>query len=195
MEEQALVAAIVAEVYQRLSQTNPTETVVIGPNQTPYPDWTARVTPASCKRVLITQLSVHDMAQLALGSALNPSTQFILEALLLGKKVYLLSEGLLYRAYKNTAFKPLYNLYLAYETQLNHFGVQVIDHLDQLTETQPFHEQVAEQSFSGKLLTAKMVQDLAAQGIKSLILAHNSIITPQAADLLKDYKIMASKEL
>lgn len=194
MDEQQLVATIVAEITKQLGLGHQlTKTVVIGPNQTKYPSLTPELCQESWEEVLITQLSPSDLGQLALGLGQGYANQFILEALLLGKKVYLLRDALIYRQYQGTSPQSLYERYAGYETQLIGFGVRLIDQLGEMFTPPEGTVQKTSHQIKGKLLTGAMVQKLAEQGIKDLDLAHNTLITPQAADFLKDHKISVAR--
>ncbi|MDN9010162.1 hypothetical protein [Brevibacillus laterosporus] len=78
--------------------------------------------------ILITGLHCCALASLALG--LIPSKNLITQALLQGKKVYLIQEGLEHRQFHRTAPAHLYDLYQSYEQKLVSFGVTLIKKAD-----------------------------------------------------------------
>ncbi|MGG0806875.1 hypothetical protein ABE144_04355 [Brevibacillus laterosporus] len=78
--------------------------------------------------ILITGLHCCALASLALG--LIPSKNLITQALLQGKKVYLLQEGLEHRQFHRTAPAHLFDLYQSYEQKLVSFGVTLINKVD-----------------------------------------------------------------
>ncbi|TPG88836.1 hypothetical protein EEL32_07765 [Brevibacillus laterosporus] len=74
--------------------------------------------------ILLTGLHCYTLASLALG--LVATDNVIIQALLQGKKVYLLQEGIEYRHYHQTAPAHLYELYQSYEQKLITYGVNLI---------------------------------------------------------------------
>ena len=74
----------------------------------------------------ITSLPVEQMAVLSLGLALLPEEKEVLTALLEGKRVELLEEGLEYKAYRKSAPMGVYRKFVSLERELRELGVVVI---------------------------------------------------------------------
>lgn len=87
---------------------------------------------SECDAVLITKLCLKGLSNLALGSCNTKEESFVLEMLLKGKRVFVLYEGILYRRYKNTAPKVLYNKYIKFEEEIKSYGVEIIKDLSEL---------------------------------------------------------------
>lgn len=146
--------------------------------------------------IVILSLSVEMMSNVALGCGGKNGESFILEALLNGKNVYLLESGLVYKKYKKTAFKAIYNLYKEYESKLMQYGIKKIaDVTDVLNEKVEHYEQYesSEQlkiDFTGKKLLLET--ELIKNHVKELCCVHvdkNCIITPLAGDYIKNHHL------
>lgn len=74
----------------------------------------------------ITFLPVEQMAVLALALALAPEEKEVLEALLAGKRVELLEDGLEYKNYRKSAPMGVYRKFVSLERELRELGVVVI---------------------------------------------------------------------
>lgn len=74
----------------------------------------------------ITSLPVEQMAVLTLGLALCSEEKEVLTALLAGKRVELLEEGLEYKTYRKSAPMGVYRKFVSLERELRELGVVVI---------------------------------------------------------------------
>lgn len=78
------------------------------------------------EHIIVTNLCNKGLASMALGLCNDNVQAFIVEALLSGKKVYLLKEGIQYRKYLNTVSVALYNLYKEYESKILSYGIALV---------------------------------------------------------------------
>ena len=74
----------------------------------------------------ITALPLEQMAVLALGLALLPEEKEVLAALLAGRRVEVLEDGLEYKQYRKTAPLGIYRKFVSLERELREMGVVVI---------------------------------------------------------------------
>lgn len=151
--------------------------------------------------VIIEQLPLAMMGNLATGCGTQKDEEWILRILLEGKKVYLLEKGLIYKRYKKTAFKPLYNLYTRYEDKLIQYGFAIIAQPTDILYTGIDGESrisavvKEETDFLGKkLLLESDLQKRQVRGQSEIRISKDCIITPLAEDYIK-YRNLTVKKL
>ncbi|MGG1445339.1 hypothetical protein ABE354_25475 [Brevibacillus laterosporus] len=116
--------------------------------------------------ILLTGLHCCTLASVALG--LNTSVNVITQALLQGKKVYLLQEGLEYRQYRHTAPAHLYELYQSYEQKLVTFGVTLIKKADiHLLGQEGSHLEKQQTQVIGKI-SSEQLDDHVSSSVKTI---------------------------
>lgn len=76
--------------------------------------------------LVITRLSIDEMAASVSGLAINEKTRVLRQFLLTGKTVYVMEEGLEHRAYKAIANPVFYNVFKDQETKLIQYGMQIM---------------------------------------------------------------------
>ncbi|MEF9958673.1 MAG: hypothetical protein RR448_09685 [Niameybacter sp.] len=160
------------------------------------------------EKVLISTLTVTQMAHLALGYGDTPEEVALLEAQLQGKQVYVLERGLEYRKYKDTAPKNLYALYHDYERTLRQYGVLIIksirecdtlpsERVQSLSEPNlvQIHESGKEKThvFHKKLLLEKDLISARVGFNETLELASHCKITPLAEDFIRAHHLTILK--
>lgn len=76
--------------------------------------------------ILINELNNLELVNLSLGLPGGDKEKLIIECMLKGKKVGLLSEGIEFKNYKNTSNKNFYSMYETYERKIVEFGINII---------------------------------------------------------------------
>lgn len=149
--------------------------------------------------VLISHMTLEELASLALGYSLKPEGNVILQTLLLDKPVYLLEHGLEYRKYKNTAHKTLYHLYQDYEKKILQYGILLVSTVMELLTGSitafDINFPVVEIDFTSKnlLLEADLLK-MNRRNLFTLRLRKTCIITPSAADFIRNHNIKIIKQ-
>lgn len=217
-----LIAEIVNQVLKELKQSNkvppsssshPTlpKLIVIGtfdpiqlsPLKGAYELVTLALAGKDCEAVLVTEVSLNLLSQLALGNTSTRESFMIIDELLKGKKVYILEEGITYRHFKQSAPRNLYNLYQSYEERLEQYGITLISRIDDLLlpsrpnkfpySLPPLDAQVVPSktiSFKGKkLLHESDLTKIYLQGHSAIIVDSKTIITPLAEDFIKSHHL------
>lgn len=212
MEQQQLIDEVVEELKHRIqladTQSKKMSTVIVIGNlsaiekktlETVYKVLPFTNNEVSYHKIVIAKMSKNLMAQIALASPQSPESDFILTALLLGKQVYVMEDGFCYRNFKETAYKTLYNHYQQYESKILQFGIQLISHTSQLLDDK--NETLLEGDadlvvdFTKKrlLLESDFIK-IQKNGIVTVRLSKNCIITPLAQDYMKNHSIMVKRE-
>ena len=132
------------------------------------------------KKILLPEMSPTTLTKLSLG--MNPREGYITEALVLGKEVYYLEEGLFHRIKKDSCPKALYRYYEEAVERLKSFGIKPLCR-SSFTEDHSSQEMARH---SKKLLTERDVQLLAKEGHKVLLVEPGTVVTPLAKDALKE---------
>ena len=169
---------------------------------------------SSYTMVVCRQVSSAQLCDMAFGRDSTPATCAVSKALLAGKPVYILEEGLPHRANQVTANPRYYAMLEGYVTQLTQFGVRVVSRLEleRLLSGQPAPASAPmavpaaapaaapektcaptaepEQSpvFCG-VLTADEARKLAKTCGGTLRLGSGAILTPLAKDVLRENRI------
>ncbi|MGL5677895.1 MAG: hypothetical protein ACRDDX_15965 [Cellulosilyticaceae bacterium] len=153
--------------------------------------------------IVVAELTLDRLASLAQGLAQNEEEKCILKALLQGKKVYVLEDGIEYRKYKKTSHKALYTLYSDYENKIKQYGIELIGHASDilLADTkepskEPDVEESEERSVSGEIdFTHKRLlleTDLMRAHIPvygTVLVGKKGIVTPLAEDFIRTHKL------
>lgn len=155
-----------------------------------------------CDIVIIPQLCLSGMANIANLTSSSDREYFTIKMLMMGKKVYVLEDGLHYRRYKNTAPKALYNKFLEFEKQLINFGVEIIPnpfHIENTKESSVYSKDITpinnlynNESYdirNKKIITEADIRKHYINGAKVILVDKSSIITPLAQDFVKINRI------
>lgn len=134
------------------------------------------------QKYLLPELPCSDMADLALGRASSPLMEEILGLLLHGTEVEVLDFA--YRQYADSAPGALYDLYAAYEQKLAAYG---------LREFRPKAPETARRRES--LITAALVEQAGAEGIRTLVVPTSANVTPLAAEAAEALHMNILKQL
>ncbi|RMD02092.1 hypothetical protein D9O40_07335 [Clostridium autoethanogenum] len=161
------------------------------------------------EKIIITSLSNKEIVNMAMGLESGIKEQTVLEALLLGKKVFLLDDGIAYRKYAATSNKALYKLYEEYEKKLCEYGVRIVDRENFVNEfSEPKQNNRDEENiknsaidhkneglekknknileFTGKkLITESEIRKACEKGYIEISVPKKAIITSLAVDYIK----------
>lgn len=153
---------------------------------------------ASCTLLLIDGITAAELCDLAGGRDDTLLTNAASKALLTGKPVYLTTEGLPHRAYKETASPAYYAMLEEAVARLGSFGVRIGTReaiLEQLLQSQNTPKAVTLTSPAPQsdlvegLVTAERARMLARDCGGRLRLAQSAKLTPLARDVLREKKI------
>ena len=148
--------------------------------------------------VVVSALCLRGLANLALGLSVSPEERFILKALMLGKKVYVLESGIEYKRYKETAPKEIYKKYISFEREIRNYGIQVIDNVETLLDARNVETTIVEGSSynvetkedvvelrNKKLISESDLRRPQIRGAKTIIIDKKTMITPLASDYIR----------
>lgn len=162
--------------------------------------------------LLIEELKIVELANISLGLYERNKEKIIIEALLKGKKVGVLCEGLEFKKYKNTSNKNLYNLYSSYEEKIYNFGINIIEvnDIDTFFEEESEKKHIKEKGLdidkeskmymslldlsSKRLICESDLKKITIRGYKSIKVNKNAIITPLAEELIKQNRLNIIRE-
>lgn len=170
----------------------------------------------ACDLLFIEELKIIELANISLGLYERDKEKIIIEALLKGKKVGVLYEGLEFKKYKNTANKNLYNLYSSYEEKIYNFGINIteLNDIDTFFEESFEKKHIKEKGLyineesnkepeiskglldlsSKRVVCESDLKKTTIRGYKSIKVNKNTIITPLAKELIKQNKLNILRE-
>ena len=224
MNEQ-LIDEITKEVFRRLqavelsNQNSKKTMLVISEGSYPIPDYIRRdyqiivtgsisslqisniysmVEAADC--ILITSLSTTQLANLALGCGECGLLEGIRYALLLGKTIFALEEGLSYRAYRKSAHKTYYRRLFEYEECIKSYGIQILEQGMKMPVGIIHDPNVVQEitckddncTIDKRLVLEKDLMNLKSQ--TAVWVGKNSIVTPCAQDYARAHHIQIIKK-
>lgn len=223
MSYDKLVEEIVKELYQKLQaqsvpcHTNKKRAIIISSHKLPHQEMlqeeyevlSVDQSGTYADVVIIPELDMGLLGQIALGIGDSKEAKIVLENLLKGKPVYVLEQGITYRQYKSTAHRTLYTLYSDYENKIKQYGVRLIhdvceiltDQRMQYKNIQQTSEIVPEVAIDHEAinLTSKKVileSDLTRgviQGMTEVIIKKGAIVTPLADDYIKAHHLVIKR--
>lgn len=210
MDKQALIEDIVNEMCKRFANeleqmhtNNPL--MIIGTltkeEEKEFSEYTLIPFTGELKgdKLLLCELTIAQMAHLALGCCETSLEQTLLEALLQGKQIFVLERGLEYRKYKDSAPLKLFALYHEYERTLRQYGVRIIKSISECVTLQNERTQSIEVTkqkthvFQKKFLLEK---DLIAARVgfnDKLELASSCKITSLAEEFIRTHHLTIQK--
>ena len=215
LDQAAIVEAVTAEVIKRLGQSEePTackkqavlltveplselENMLKPHYEVRYYDETLR----DCDVLIIPQLCLQLISNLANGISAGPRERFVLTMLLKGRIVIALEEGLLYRKYKSTAPVLLYKMYDEFTDKLGHYGIRLVKEQELLAtcmaegrttdilpvdhRTESFDVAQQPEVLNRKVITEAELKKYRLQNRKEIVIDRHCIITPLAQDYLR----------
>lgn len=165
-----------------------------------------------CEAIIVSKLCLRGLANIASGISVSEEERFILKMLMMGKKVYIIEEGIEYRKYKSTSPAVLYNKYASFEEDIKKFGVNVIALNSKVKEEKQviesttlkqevvLKEECLEEQEGGtfeirrkRLITESDLRKPFMNGMKTVIVDKGSIITPLAADFIRIHHLKLKK--
>lgn len=160
---------------------------------------------APYSKVVITELSLIQLCDIANGRPSDPACCAVIQALLNGKTVMLLESGLPHRAFAGKGSTALYAKLESYVRTLSGFGVKM------MTETRmyrPAEVPVKPAKFQkpseaaprgntvrnyGSVITEEIALKLVKEDSDTVVLPHGAIITPSARDVFTKMRINVTK--
>lgn len=169
----------------------------------------------NCDLVIVPQMCIKLLANLANGLANEAAERFIMTMLLKGRKVIILEEGILYRKFKKVAPPAVYKLYEAYEDKLKSFGVMIVPRDNVLQACKPGYvstktaepsqketepqlvRQAEEAGYTSichkKLITEADIRKLYMKNMCEIVIGPKSILTPLARDFIRTQRIQVRR--
>lgn len=214
MDCEFLVEEVLRELHQRLGKENDgdrKELLIIGDvDERELEPWRSKLHWCYYREdmsyypwdiILVTQLPLEMLGNLGNGCG-GHKEGLILRALMEGKQVYILEEGICHRKYRKSSFKTLYQLYNEYEDKIKQYGIKFIPSLADIFQNQfiekeiPFVADVAHEiDFTGKSLLLEA--DLLKKQVRSpsvIKISSGCIVTPLAEDYMKCHNLDMKRE-
>ena len=156
----------------------------------------------SAECILITSLSATQLANLALGCGEGRFLEGVRYALLLGKTIFALEEGLSYRTYRKSAHKTYYRRLLEYEECIKSYGIEILEQKMSTPKGVMHHLDPGEEicyrednyTIDKKLITEKDLMNLKVSSQKEVWIRKNSIVSPSALDYARAHHIEMIKK-
>ena len=170
--------------------------------------------------IVISHLEVSDFIDIAIGNGWSPFTRLIQYALLHGKDIFILEDGLSYREYKSTANKNFYRKLLDYEACIKGYGIRIISedtlllsdkaklnseavvtklNSDAVVKNKVYNvvsndTQEVTVTLNKRLILENDLIDLNIKTNTAIRIGKNSIVTPSALDYARTHRIRFIKE-
>ncbi len=126
-----------------------------------------------------------------------------LEALLSGRKVYILEKGLEYRRYRESSYKALYQKYQEYEEEIRRFGGEIVSGVQEAAELAvrvwkkdcaPADDSTAFDLTGLKLLGESDLGKMRGTGYRTVLIGRKTIITPLAKDYISNHNLTVRRQ-
>ncbi|MEG0641456.1 MAG: ethanolamine utilization protein [Clostridium sp.] len=155
--------------------------------------------------VIISSLCLRGLSNLAQGSSISGEERFILKAIMLGKKVYIMENGMEYRKYKDTAPEELYKKFISFERELISYGIKVIEDVSILLDYKDSSIEVKREVVSNntdekviefrnkRLISEGDLKKPHINGVKKIIVDKKTKITPLAADYIRIHHLKVER--
>jgi ethanolamine utilization protein len=213
LDREVFIQKVTEEVYKRLQQRQAAQTIPVVRQQVvlltaepmpklekilnahydvQYYDESIR----DCELVVIPEICIQLLSNLANGISAGSRERFLLTMLLKGKSVIALEEGLSYKKYKSTAPVLLYKLYDGNADKLRNIGIRFVPTMELLpaclgtagvvdVHAEPVAATSEPELLLGKVITEAELKKYHFRNIKEIMIDRNSIITPLAQDYLR----------
>lgn len=143
--------------------------------------------------VYITEISLAQLSDIALGRDERPCQCAVIKAILSGKTVYLLSEALTYHRFAPTANKAFYDMLVGYEKKIADSGVSIIPAAKLISPvlTGQSEQNANDEALdcTDKVVTGQKAEELCSKLQGAVNLKRGTIITPLAKDAFGAAKI------
>lgn len=147
------------------------------------------------KRVILTKLTMTQLADIAMGRPEGSLACAVCQALLQGVEVLLLEDGLPHRAYAGRGSTAFYRMLEGYVNTLQVFGIKLLQSGSaQLAPRRdaPARSLVRRELKNTRLVTEEMAAKIAKE-VQELVLPAGTLITPAAMDVLKEAHITLTR--
>lgn len=159
--------------------------------------------------IIIQHLSNLELVNLSLGVPSGQKEETIIQAMLKGKKIYLLADGIEFRKYSSTANKNFYNMYKSYENKIIDFGIEIIEHINNINKDNVNFSNIDNKNIvtnnvgkindvynlTGKKLISEVdLRRAMVNGNKDVKISIKTIVTPLAKDFIRTNKLNVIKE-
>lgn len=156
--------------------------------------------------IIVPELSNKDLVNMALGAPQGEICEAIVDAILQGKNIMVLEEGICYRKFKDTANENFLNMFKAYEEKTLSFGVEIlsaediVEYLEGRSSNEGMQNKAVEENESknqekldsnqeaeinAKVVSEGNLERLWSKGYKNISVDEKSIITPLAMDFIR----------
>ncbi|MCF6466273.1 hypothetical protein [Clostridium sp. Cult2] len=140
--------------------------------------------------ILCPELMNEDLIDIAIGKQNSIISSIIVEAILRGKKIICMEEGLLYKNFENSSNKNFYNIFEEYKKKLESYGIEFIKY----TELGNIINSLENREngivpINRKVITESDIEKVWVDGINNIKISRSSIITPLAEDYIVDKQI------
>lgn len=140
--------------------------------------------------ILCPELMNEDLIDIAIGKQNSIISSIIVEAILRGKKIICMEEGLLYKNFENSSNKNFYNIFEEYKKKLESYGIEFIKY----TELGNIINSLENREngivpINRKVITESDIEKVWLDGINNIKISRSSIITPLAEDYIVDKQI------
>lgn len=146
--------------------------------------------------IILSSMDTELLANASIGS-LGEKYKAIENAIMQGKPIYIIEEGLSHRRYKDTCNQNFYALLLSYEEKVQSFGMQIktIDQIRTLIQPKEVKNKRKSESKTKqqKLITEKYLKEEVAKGTTTLQIEKGVLVTPLASDYAREHNIIIVK--
>ncbi len=159
---------------------------------------------AQYERIVITDLSLTDLSDIAQGRDASDASCAVVEGLLNGIDVYLLEKALPHRRFAGKGSSRLYEVIENHVRALQTYGVRMIPELRPSLPRKPVPPKYqapvlrvpagSARPNSERLITEELARELTADGRREVCIEENAIITPLAWDVFVHNKIKVIRE-
>lgn len=144
--------------------------------------------------IIFPKLEAGEMVHMALGIQLGETEALAARALLRGKRIYVLQEGLVYKEHKATTAPGYYKLLQEYEERLEAYGISVVPWEglqldDERSQCAVQETQKKVLDLKERLITESRIAELFSMGYQEIRIAKNAMITPLAVDFIKSKQL------
>lgn len=159
--------------------------------------------------IIVQHLSNLELVNLSLGVPSGQKEETIIQAMLKGKKIYLLADGIEFRKYSSTANENFYNMYKSYENKIIDFGIEIIEHINNIDKDNVNFSNIDNKNIvtnnvgkindvynlTGKKLISEVdLRRAMVNGNKDVKISIKTIVTPLAKDFIRTNKLNVIKE-
>lgn len=155
--------------------------------------------------IIVPYLNSKEMVNITLGIDEGVKTKAVIDAILLGKKIFVIEEGIYYKKFKQSSNKNFYAMLEENENKLGEFGICIVKK-DVLVaclnnpknlikdENKKENENDTKCSIASlehlKVITESHIENIFKQGYREICVGEKTIISPLAVDYIKSKDIV-----